>query len=1227
MLRAFLYQNLPANRNGRKFDSTTVPNHPGTALMAIVLFMASLVFAPGVFAATFTVTNTNDTGPGSLRQAILDSNVNAEEDTINFDPTVFSVPRTITLNGGMSINGSADDILRTLTIVGPGANLLTIDANETGRVFVIEREARAVISGLTLTGGNGSGVDQFFGSGGAIVTLGGFIGNGVHSLVLKDSIVTGNTSGHFGGGLFLIGFALIENCLITNNRSLGGAGGGVATLGQERKTFINSTISGNRTHFRGAGIYSIGSEIELVNSTVAFNTGIPNGGGGIDQNDGSFDDASVITRNSIISNNLFNGSPGDLNWTTVSKGNNIIGHTIGYTPISGDTATDQMGVDPELDPALRLNGGIIPNHALSTGSPAIDRGNDCVLTATSAGGCLDTPILTDQRGVTRPQDGDSDGAAHVDIGAFEITEAEVAPAPGKPDLASADDSGISDSDNITTKRSLHFTVNKIVEGAVVEIYRQGVLIATQTGTAPTMMFSDLNLPADGTFTYRARQIINSENSFFGPSTFVTIDNTRPTVTIFAAVGQMDPTPTQPILFTATFSEPVLGLSGSDVTFLGGAGTAGAIVSIIGTGPIYDLRVSMISSDGDVVASLPEGAVTDAAGNTSTASTSWDNSVSLDTTSPRVTVNQAAAQLDPTRSLPVNFTVVFSEPVTGFTNADVSLAGSTANVASASKTVTGSGTTYNVAISGFSTPGGTVVVSIPGSAAQDAVGNLSVASTSTDNVVFVDNVAPTVTVNQAAGQADPTNVMPVNFRVIFSEPVTGFDAADVLLTGSSGFTTATATVTITGSGTDYNVAIGNISTNLGSLRVTIRSVAAVDSVNNNNTASTSTDNLVQIDNVGPILSINQELGQADPTTSQPVRFAVVFNEIVSGFDASDLSLQGSTANVSLASIEVTGSGNVYHVRVGNILSGGIVRLNVAAGAATDAIGNPSTTVIVNDNTITFVVPTKFDYDGDARSDLSVRRPSDNIWYLLRGTAGYIAQAFGEPDDRMTPSDYDGDGKTDVSVFRPSNGTWYMYMSQSQTFQAFGWGQSGDLPVPTDRDADGKTDLVVFRPSNNTWYTRFANGTFAETVFGVAGDKPVVGDFDGDGKGDIAVYRPSNNNWYIIKSSLGFFIQTWGVPGDIPLTGDFDGDGATDQAIFRPSTGEWYLSQTMTGFAVKTWGVATDIPVAADYDGDGKTDVAVFRPSEGNWYILNSTAGIQIQQFGQNGDIPTQSAFSY
>jgi len=104
----------------------------------------------------------------------------------------------------------------------------------------------------------------------------------------------------------------------------------------------------------------------------------------------------------------------------------------------------------------------------------------------------------------------------------------------------------------------------------------------------------------------------------------------------------------------------------------------------------------------------------------------------DTTAPTVTVNQTAGQPDPTSTSPVSFTVVFSEPVTGFTGTDISFTASTA-AGTLTATVTGAGPTYNVAVSGM-TGTGAVVVSIPAAAATDLAGNPSTASTSTDNTV-------------------------------------------------------------------------------------------------------------------------------------------------------------------------------------------------------------------------------------------------------------------------------------------------------------------------------------------------------------------------------------------------------------------------------------------------------------------------------------------------------------
>ena len=74
-----------------------------------------------------------------------------------------------------------------------------------------------------------------------------------------------------------------------------------------------------------------------------------------------------------------------------------------------------------------------------------------------------------------------------------------------------------------------------------------------------------------------------------------------------------------------------------------------------------------------------------------------------------------------------------------------------------------------------TQDGTVTVSVPAGVAQDQVGNPNVASTSTDNTVTYDMTPPTVTINQAAGQADPAGGTTVNFTVVFSEPVTDFTA--------------------------------------------------------------------------------------------------------------------------------------------------------------------------------------------------------------------------------------------------------------------------------------------------------------------------------------------------------------------------------------------------------------------------------------------------------------------
>ncbi|MFZ1305437.1 MAG: reprolysin-like metallopeptidase, partial [Ferruginibacter sp.] len=169
------------------------------------------------------------------------------------------------------------------------------------------------------------------------------------------------------------------------------------------------------------------------------------------------------------------------------------------------------------------------------------------------------------------------------------------------------------------------------------------------------------------------------------------------------------------------------------------------------------------------------------------------------TAPTVTINQAAAQADPTSTSPINFTVVFNEAVTGFATGDVTLSG-TAGATTA--VVTGGPSTYNVAVSGMGSSG-TVIATIPAGVCTSVASALAnAASTSTDNTVTFNLVvaAPTVTINQAAAQPDPTSASTINFTVVFDQNVTGFATGDVTLSGTAGATTGT----VTGTGTTYNV---------------------------------------------------------------------------------------------------------------------------------------------------------------------------------------------------------------------------------------------------------------------------------------------------------------------------------------------------------------------------------------------------------------------------------------
>ena len=376
--------------------------------------------------------------------------------------------------------------------------------------------------------------------------------------------------------------------------------------------------------------------------------------------------------------------------------------------------------------------------------------------------------------------------------------------------------------------------------------------------------------------YKVRMIVEAlpEGGNVGAAQMFEIDGCTdgcpgPTVTVNQAAAQADPTGNSPIDFTVVFSQGVTGFDGSDVVL---GGTAAPTTAVVTGGPTtFNVAVSGMTANGTVTASVPAAAALTLTNLPNQASTSTDNTVTfngIDVTSPTVTIDQAVAQADPVAAGPINFTVVFSEPVTGFATGDVTLGG-TAGATTA--VVTGGPTTYDVAVSGMSA-NGTVIATINAGVAIDGSGNPNVASTSTDNTVTfngIDVTLPTVTIDQAAAQTDPVAAGPINFTVVFSEPVTGFATGDVTLGGTAGATTAV----VTGGPTTYDVAVSGMNAN-GTVIATINAGVAIDGSGNPNVASTSTDNTVAFNGIVVV-------AQPIPALSPPLLGLMVLMMLAAG----------------------------------------------------------------------------------------------------------------------------------------------------------------------------------------------------------------------------------------------------------------------------------------------------------------------------------------------------------
>jgi hypothetical protein len=379
------------------------------------------------------VTNTNDSGAGSLRQAIADANVFGPGlASIAFLPSVFS---TITLtSGALTINGGTN-----VQIVGPGSANLSVSGNNASQVFMVSSGATMTISGLTITSGTSGGTGGDISTAGTLTLINDSIQNGSASgngggisvaagtLTLNNDIIQNDTANGNGGGISVAAGSLtINSCTFSNNAAAAHGGaidspglnltitnstfnnnsaadGGGLSIGTGTVSITNSTFFGNTASGAGGAINSnFGAAFTLLGSTISGNAAAM--GGGLYTI--SYNPTNI--RNTIIAGNTASSSGPDVSGNITSNGHNLIGNSSGSNGLVNGSNGDQVGtsaspINAQLGP-LANHGGPTQTMDLLFGSPAIDAGDPTGAPA------------TDQRGLPRIS------GSTIDIGAVELQQ-------------------------------------------------------------------------------------------------------------------------------------------------------------------------------------------------------------------------------------------------------------------------------------------------------------------------------------------------------------------------------------------------------------------------------------------------------------------------------------------------------------------------------------------------------------------------------------------------------------------------------------------------------------------------------------------------------------------------------------------------------------------------------------------------------------------------------------
>ncbi|WP_228049846.1 DUF4347 domain-containing protein [Tychonema sp. LEGE 06208] len=642
---------------------------------------------------------------------------------------------------------------------------------------------------------------------------------------------------------------------------------------------------------------------------------------------------------------------GTVNATLTSGGASSATHTFGYTVVAGNADTNGIGVGTAL--------------TLPTGATVKDAaGNDATLTFTPPATPtinVDAVVPTVTSIVRKTPTTESIPGTTTAV-TYTVTFSEQVSGLDPADFTVTSVGGVTNTGVVvsapTASNSVDVTVNGIAGG-------DGT-IRLDLAAAPTALVDNAG---------------NAVATPFNTGDTYTRDATPPilqSVTSTTATGSYSNLAAAPdINVTLTFSEPVTSTSAITVA-LNNGGTvtipafATAAASVSGTYTPPDGATPGVAGAGDIplldlFATTPINLVgglatlTDAAGNAITSLTPTTvslaaNNITVDTKEPTLTLTTAAVA--PVTGL-FSVTATFDETVgTTFDDTDVTLGNGSISNFVPSATTPGL-YTFDVT----PTNDGPVTIDVAASKATDAALNPNTAA----QLLVNANVPPKVTSISSTspdGSYGTGKVIPIT--VTFTEPVVVTGSPTIALNSGG---TATYRTVGGGSGTntltfDYTVAAGQtiadldysaiaaLTLNGGTINdATVTTSAAILDLPALGAANSLgvNKNLV-IDTTPPNVTINQASSQVDPTSNTLINYTVVFDQEVTGFDATDITFTGITG--AAATVTGDGTGQNYNVAVTGLTQPGALTATIAANAANDLAGNGNTVSTSTDNSVTF-----------------------------------------------------------------------------------------------------------------------------------------------------------------------------------------------------------------------------------------------------------------------------------